>query len=326
MEKSCGRCAAPVSQSRCPVCGYDCSREDGQAALVAGTVLDDRYVLGRTIGSGGFGITYLAYDTELDRTVAVKEYFPKGMAVRGGDDRLVEPLASLQREAFLRGMEKFYNEAQLLAELEDAAAVTGMYGVFAQNGTAYYVMEYVHGMTLQEYVRRHGSLQSGQAVYLAMEAAAVFGHIHGKNVIHRDIAPGNVMVDLDGGIRLVDFGNARFFQADEARSMTVVLKPGFAPLEQYQRRGSQGPWTDIYSLGMVLCYGLTGEVPEDPMVRLDDDRVLEGQLAKLDRSLAAVLRKMCAVRPGSRYQDAQSLLGGLQGTGIAPLRLLGENR
>ena len=322
MEKICGRCAAPVSGDRCPVCGYDCSREEASAALVAGTVLDDRYVLGKVIGTGGFGITYLAYDTEMDKTVAIKEYYPKGMAVRGEDNISVEPFASLQREAFLRDMEKFRREAEILAELKNATAVVGVYGVFVQNGTAYCVMEYVHGMTVREYVAQRGRISAAQAVYVAGEAAVAFGYIHGRNVIHRDIAPDNVMIDLDGQVRLVDFGNARFFQTDDPKSMTVALKSGFAPLEQYQRRGSQGPWTDIYSLGMVLYYALTGELPEDPMTRMDDDRVFEGQLASLDARLAAVLRRMCAVKIGDRYADAESLLGGLNRTAIAPVRLL----
>ena len=303
------------------LCGVNKNMEEASAALAAGTVLDDRYVLGRVIGTGGFGITYLAYDTELDKTVAIKEYYPKGMAVRGEDNLTIEPLASLQREAFLRDMEKFRGEAHLLAGLENASAVIGMYGVFSQNGTAYYVMEYVHGMTLREYVARHGKINEAQAVYAAGEVAAAFCCIHSRNVIHRDIAPDNVMLNLDGQIRLVDFGNARFFWADTPRSMTVALKSGFAPLEQYQRHGSQGPWTDIYSLGMVLYYALTEMTPEDPMTRLDDDRVFEGQLGSMNPRFAAVLRRMCAVRPGDRYADAESLLRGLERTGIAPVRL-----
>lgn len=317
MQKICGRCSSPVRGKYCPVCGYDCESAEESVALKAGTVLDQRYVLGRVIGSGGFGITYLAYDTEEEKTVAIKEYYPKGVALRGEDNFSVEPYASAQADEFRKGMESFRREAEILSGL-DADVVMKIFGTFSQNGTVYYVMKYVHGITLKEYVSQNGKITEGQALYAAREAAATFEAIHERNVIHRDLSPNNVMIDMDGRFRIVDFGNARQFFAKEGKSMTVNLKPGFAPLEQYQRHGNQGPWTDLYSLGMVLYYGLTLKVPEDPMARLDDDRIFQEELSRMNPRLAAVLEKLCQVKVQERYACVQELSKALDKLKIVP--------
>lgn len=318
MEKICGRCSSPVKGDLCPVCGYDCSVNSGSVALKAGTVLNDRYVIGRVIGIGGFGITYIAYDTENETTVAVKEYYPKGVAIRGEDRYSVEPLTSMQREEYLLGMEKFRNEAEILSAISSDTDVIKVFSTFLQNGTAYYVMEYVHGVTLREYVEKYGRISEGQALYVISEAASVFKHIHGRNVIHRDISPNNVMLDINGQVRLVDFGNARLFFPDGENSMTVVLKPGYAPLEQYQHYGNQGPWTDIYSLGAVIYYALTLSVPEDPMTRLDDDREFQNKLLSAAPGLVSVLNRMTAIRIADRYSSGEELLSDIRATGIKP--------
>ncbi len=317
MQKICGRCSSPVRGKYCPVCGCDCGSAEESVALTAGTVLDQRYVLGRVIGTGGFGITYLAYDTEEEKTVAIKEYYPKGVALRGEDNLSVEPYASAQADEFRKGMESFRKEAEILSGLE-TPSFTKIFAAFPQNGTVYYVMKYVHGITLKEYVSQRGKITEGQALYAAREAAAAFEAIHERNVIHRDLSPNNVMIDLDGRFWIVDFGNARQFFADEGKSMTVNLKPGFAPLEQYQRHGNQGPWTDLYSLGMVLYYGLTLKVPEDPMNRLDDDRIFQEELSRMNSEFAAVLRKMCKVKVQERYACVQEMRKDLDKLEIAP--------
>lgn len=320
MAKTCIRCSAPVKGGRCPVCGFDCSDELESVNLTAGTVLDDRYVIGRVIGSGGFGITYLAYDTEQEKSVAIKEYYPKNVAVRAADNVTLEPLSSLQAAEFLRGAENLKQEAEILSGLEDEVDVIKVFNTFRQNGTIYYVMEYIHGMTLQEYIERYGRITEGQAVYAALCIANAFRHIHSRNVIHRDLSPDNVMISLDGKVKLVDFGNARPFIEGE-NSMTVAVKHGFAPLEQYQHHGNHGPWTDIYSLGMVLYYGLTLKTPEDPMSRLDNDREFQSGLAELKGGLGAIIGRMAAVRINQRYQSSEELIEALAAEDIEPERL-----
>ena len=318
MVKTCGRCSSPVEGNLCPVCGLDCGREIESVPLKAGTSLDDRYVLGKVIGSGGFGITYLAYDAEREKTVAIKEYYPKGIAIRNLDDTGIEPLTSIHKAEFSTGAEKFGNEAEILSGLGDNTEVIKVYNTFRQNGTIYYVMEYVHGITINEYIVRYGKISEGQAWYTAQSIASAFGHIHSRNIIHRDLSPNNIMLTVDGKVKLVDFGNARPFFDEGENSMTVALKPGYAPLEQYQHYGNQGPWTDIYSLGTVLYYALTLMKPNDPMTRLDDDREFQEGLSGIDRRFAAVINKMSAVKITERYSCSGELLEALKTVKIKP--------
>ena len=315
MVKTCVRCNSPVMGGRCPVCGFDCSDELEAVNLTAGTVLCDRYVIGRVIGSGGFGITYLAYDTKLEKSVAIKEYYPKNVAVRATDNLTLEPLTSLQAAEFDHGRENFEQEAEILARLGDETDVIKIFNTFRQNGTIYYVMEYVHGITLTEYTKKYGKISERQALHTALCVASAFKHIHSKSIIHRDLSPDNVMITIDGKVRLVDFGNARPFISGE-NSMTVAVKHGYAPLEQYQHHGNHGPWTDIYSLGTVLYYALTLETPNDPMTRLDDDRKFQSRLAETAKRLKHVIKKMSSVRISERYQSCDELLADLKAVRI----------
>ena len=317
MGKTCARCSSPVRGGRCPVCGFDCSDELTTVTLIAGRVLDDRYVIGRVIGSGGFGVTYLAYDTELEKSVAIKEYYPKNVALRGADNVTLEPLSSVQAAEFELGREKFEREAEILSELKNETDVINIYNTFRQNGTIYYVMEYVHGVTLSEYTQKYGKLTEGQALHTALSIASAFQCIHSRSIIHRDLSPGNVMITLDGKVKLVDFGNARPFVSGE-NSMTVAVKHGYAPLEQYQHHGNHGPWTDIYSLGTVLYFGLTLNTPEDPMTRLDDDREFQSGLKGINPRLREIINRMASVRISERYQSSEELLKELGEVDIPP--------
>lgn len=289
-------------------------------ALRRGSVLADRYVTVKVIGCGGFGITYLAYDTETEKNTAVKEYYPRGVALRAPDGVTVEPIASWYRQDFTDGAKKFADESEMLSDLRGKTDVIKLYGSFSQNGTVYYTMEYIDGMTMREYTNKYGRISDGQALYTALEIAAAFGHIHGKRIIHRDIAPNNIMISSDGGVRLVDFGNARRFSVCGENSMTVSLKPGYAPLEQYRHHDEHGPWTDIYSLGAVLYYALTLKNPGDPMTRYEDDSEFQSSLSGTEPRLAAAICKMAAIRPADRYSCAEELLSALRAIKLKPKR------
>lgn len=281
-------------------------------SLAKGTVLNDRYVLGRVIGNGGFGIIYLAYDTECERKVAIKEYFPLGIAVRIPDRITIDSISFRQEKDFQKGRERFFNESELLLKLGGSIDVVKVYDVFNENGTAYYVMEYVDGLTIAQYTKIYGKITSGQALFAAAKISSDFTFIHEQNIIHRDLSPDNVMITKDGNVRIVDFGNARPFSYDEENSLTVALKPGYAPLEQYQHYGSQGPWTDIYSLGAVLYYALTLNNPQDPMSRIDDDSEFRAGLSFIDRQLAEIISKMTAIKTDERYGNGAEVLTDLK--------------
>lgn len=296
-------------------------RENKPDTLAAGTVLNNRYVLGKALGSGGFGIIYLAYDTEFGRKVAVKEYFPLGIAVRTPDRVTIDSISYRLEEDFKKGKERFFSESELLLHLGGRTDVIGVYDVFAANGTAYYVMQYVDGLTISEYVKRYGRINSNQALFIGMKISSAFVFLHEQGIIHRDLSPDNVMITEDGDVRLVDFGNARPFSADGENSITVALKQGYAPLEQYQHYGNQGPWTDIYSLGAVIYYALTLKKPQDPMTRMEDDSELYAELSAADARLAAVISKMLAIKTETRYAGGAEILADLERIGISGEKL-----
>lgn len=292
-------------------------------SLTKGTVLNDRYVIGRVIGNGGFGIIYLAYDTECERKVAIKEYFPLGLAVRIPDRVTIDSISFRQEKDFQKGRERFFNESELLLKLGSSIDVVKVYDVFIANGTAYYAMEYVDGLTIAQYTKIHGKITSGQALFAAAKISSAFTFIHDQNIIHRDLSPDNIMITKDGNVRIVDFGNARPFSYDEENSLTVALKPGYAPLEQYQHYGSQGPWTDIYSLGAVLYYALTLDNPQDPMTRIEDDREFRTGLSLIDSQLAEIISKMTAIKTDDRYVNGAEILTDLKEVRIATEKFKG---
>lgn len=322
MEKICANCFAKLKGNVCTECGYDTeSAMPEQYALAVGTVLKKRYLIGKVIGKGGFGITYLTYDMQLEKAAAVKEYFPKGMAVRGADNTTVEVLAREQQKAFSEGMEKMYREAELLSLFSECEDILSIFDVFKENGTAYYVMEFIHGITLKEYISENGKITSGQAVYILRKALTSLTVIHKGDMIHRDISPENIMLCTNGAVKLVDFGAARQVFPDSGDSLSVILKPGYAPLEQYQRKGNQGAWTDIYSLALSVYCGLTLSIPDDPMTRMDDDSTFTENLSDIPPQLAAVIKKAAELRYENRYKSADEMLAELNSCGIAEERI-----
>lgn len=287
-------------------------RENRLDALAMGTALNDRYVIGKVIGSGGFGIIYLAYDTDTERKVAVKEYFPLGTAVRIPDRITIDAISHRYEDDFKKGKERFFNETEILSRLGSSTDVIKVYDVFSANGTVYYAMEYVDGLSVAEYTKKYGKISAEQALFAALKISSAFTLIHEKNIIHRDLSPDNIMITSDGNVRIIDFGNARPFSYDGENSLTVALRPNYAPPEQYQHYGSQGPWTDIYSLGAVLYYALTLEEPCDPMTRMYDDSELRAGLSLINTQLAMIISKMVEIKPDERYTDACELLSDLE--------------
>lgn len=280
-------------------------------SLKKGTVLKDSYVIGKEIGSGGYGIIYSAYDTVSECKVAIKEYFPIGLAVRTPDKITVSSISQHFEKDYVKGKERFLNEAMVLSEL-NINVIIRVYDIFTENGTAYYVMEYVEGMSIAEYTKKYGAIKSEQALFAALNIADAFTYIHDKNIIHRDLSPDNIMITHDGNVKIIDFGNAREFSYDNENSFTVALKHGFAPLEQYQHHGNQGPWTDIYSLGAVMYYALTLNVPNDPMTRMENYGDYYKDLSAINPQLAEIIEKMTAINPDDRYTDSNVLLRDLR--------------
>lgn len=319
MEKACSNCfsAVDISEQICPYCGFDTAKSEMSCALAVGTLLKNRYIIGKVIGVGGFGITYLGYDTCHEKVIAVKEYYPNGVAVRSDDNLTVEPLGSANGEFYHRGIERFLHEGKYIAMFEAASEVMGIYDAFEENGTAYYVMEHFNGITLKAYTDKYGRISAEQAVWIAEHISATFDVIHKGGIIHRDVSPDNIMLCRNGGVKLIDFGAARSF-AENDNGLSVMLKAGFTPLEQYQRSGKQGAWTDIYSLGVSLYYALTLCMPDDPMSRLEDDSAFAEQLSQLPDKFSLLISRACSVRAKERPQTAKELRQALAECGITP--------
>lgn len=258
----------------CPHCGY--AEGTGAAEvwhMAPGSILGGKYIVGKALGSGGFGVTYIGYDAELERKVAIKEYLPGEFSTRIPGQTKVTIYEGDGKEQFQSGIEKFQEEAKRLARFQNIPGVVPIYDSLFENDTAYIVMEYIDGETLKAKMEREGRMSVESAMEIILPIAAALTEIHKEGIIHRDIAPDNIMVDKEGEPKLIDFGASRFATATHSMSLSVLIKEGYTPLEQYQSRGKQGPWTDVYALAAVLYTMLTGKAPQASMRRLEKDEL-----------------------------------------------------
>ena len=313
----CENCFSEITSEPCPVCGY--SPQDhisDPTVLSSGSVLQGRYAVGRVIGKGGFGVTYLAYDIKHDEKIAVKEYYPYGIALRNPESTIVSVSTEEAADIFKSGAEKFYDEARLVAAFNGNPSIVSVYDFFYENDTVYYTMEYLEGQTLKDYVEKNGVITSEQAVYIAEKISSALMTAHSANILHRDVSPDNIMICSDGKVKLLDFGAARQVVANASQSLSVILKQGFAPLEQYQKKGRQGPWTDIYSLGATLYFALTKDIPDDPMTRFESDDEYSSNKYSIVQPLWEIIRKATMLRIEDRYSNIFEFRSDLASSGI----------
>ena len=250
---------APVD-GKCPVCGCNVNMENAPHQLPVNTILYGRYIVGRVLGAGGFGITYIGYDLKLDGRVAIKEYYPSGAANRSVS-LTVYPTAEGNGNPFETGKERFLKEERVLSGFIEDSSIVTLRDYFEENGTAYIVMEYLDGEDLSHYAVRHGKFTFDEALDLLEPAMLALDKVHKKGIIHRDISPSNLMVLSDGRIKVLDFGAARLQSVNGELSLSVMLKPGYAPIEQYSTHGEQGPWTDVYAMSATFYRLITGKAP-----------------------------------------------------------------
>lgn len=322
-KQLCENCFEPVTGAVCKGCGYNSADSAPDPTMLApGSVLLNRYVVGRIIGKGGFGITYQAYDALVCKKIAIKEFFPYGVAQRTVGSTIVSVSNADSAEVFKLGAEKFYNEAKLVSRFNGNPNIVGVYDCFCENGTVYIAMEYLRGCTLKEYIRENGVLTAPQGIFVAKALAGALVVSHSASVLHRDISPDNIIVCDDGNIKLIDFGAARQVVAEYSQTFSVILKPGFAPPEQYRKKGNQGPWTDVYSLGTTLYYILTGDFPEDPSARVDDDDTFKENLFDIDPGLWEIIIKATKLKIEDRYADAYELKKALEKLDVKPEPLI----
>jgi TonB family protein len=261
----------------CRKCGYDPQQPEGLMVLPVGSRLNGQYVIGRVLGQGGFGITYLAWDEALETRLAVKEYFPRDIAGRQPGTTTLAPYSAGELPIIELGLDRFLQEARTLAKF-DHANIVRVRHLFQQNRTGYLVMPYYEGRSLAAVLEGRGILEEREAVGIMMPILDGLRAVHEKGILHRDIDPQNIyLVELEsGGVRptLLDFGAARVAIGERSRSLSVILKPGYAPFEQYHSRGNQGPWTDVYGCAATLYRMVTGAAPPESLSRVGGDALL----------------------------------------------------
>jgi len=307
---TCPFCGAEVGNAiTCPQCGATVTTPSISVSLSLplGTKLfGGKYSVGKVLGQGGFGITYMGADTVLSRPVAIKELFPEGCQRNG---TTVQP-TRIPPSDFSSMKQKFLDEAKLLASLNHPGIVK-VYDFFEENNTAYMVMEYLRGKSLAKLVEeRGGALSEQEAVGYILKVCEALDVVHKAGYLHRDIKPENIIVCGDGRVVLVDFGAARSFMAGRTGKMTVILTPGFAPLEQYAEQAKRGAYTDIYALGATLYYLLTGQVPVSAAdrfsgVELKSVREINGRVS---RQVEEAVMKAMAMRVEERPQSVEEFV------------------
>jgi len=282
---------------------------DIAVGLKQGTVLNNRYRVESVIGMGGFGITYRAFDETLESFVAVKEYYPSGMVSRA-ERTTVSVISEEHEDVFLHGVDRFLREARDVVKFKDDPSIVSVLDFFKENGTAYMVMELLEGITLKEYLREHGGkIDEDMAVQVMFSLMNTLENIHEKGIVHRDISPDNVFICKDHTIKLIDFGAARISTNIDQKSASVVLKQGYAPVEQYSRKGNIGPWTDVYAFGALCYYMMTGQRPEESVERIIEDDLVPPKKLNLNISdqVNDVIMKALSVRKEDRYQNMSEM-------------------
>ena len=312
----------PEGNGPCPYCGFDLEENVKKypVALRAGTILNGRYMVGRVLGQGGFGITYLAWDESLKARVAVKEYMPNDMAARMGTT--VSVAMKSRAEDFAYGLERFQEEARTLAKFMGQPNIAGVTDYFDENGTSYFVMDYIEGISFKTYIANAGGKVSvEEALNVMIPVLRALTAVHAEGFIHRDVTPDNIYITKDGNVKLLDFGSARYSLGDKSKSLDVVLKVGYAPKEQYTRRGRQGPYTDVYSFAACLYAAITGFLPPESLERLDHDELVPPSQAgvKIPLYLERAILKGLAVQPEDRFQTAGEFLEVLESQEVEEL-------
>lgn len=322
--------------STCPACGKSTDFKNKDHQLPVFSILHGRYVIGRYLGEGGFGITYIGYDLNMKQKVAIKEFYVTGISGRS-HSLTVKTMSQDYIEAVKKSKDRFLDEAKTLAMFTDEPNIVGVKDYFDENNTAYIVMEYLEGQDLKQFLKENGPQDFDTVFALLRPVMEALCKVHQKGLIHRDISPANIMLMPDGKVKLLDFGTARVQSVQGDKSLTVALKHGFAPLEQYMAHGKQGAWTDVYAMTATFYQLLTGKVP--PQATTRGTKVSTGEAdplkkpselgVEISKKQEAVLLQGLAVNHTKRIQRMEDLIAGLSeaktaATPITPVKSAGE--
>lgn len=320
MEKQktdfCMGCMSPLNRhGQCVNCSFSLDTYSATPrCLPPKTILNERYLIGRVIGEGSFGVTYIGRDLLLGITIAIKEYFPLSYGSR--DVRKEEQTIYVYQDNDKKGLEHFYKEAKLLSQFHMLDGIVSVRDFFYANETAYIVMDYIKGITLKEHVKKNGPVEGKEALAMMKPVIRSLHTIHQAEIIHRDISPDNLLLTEQKKLVLVDFGSARVEDSAMTQSMTVMFKRGYTPEEQYLRRGKLGAWSDVYSLCATMYFMLTGVVPNEAIERMLQDTMVPlskmSSVSLTQKQKNAIMQGVC-VRPEERLQSMLELYDALYG-------------
>ena len=318
MKKRCFNCMKEYEEQYevCPHCGYVDGSPPAEAYhLAPGEILNHKYIVGTAIDSGGFGIIYRAWDAQMEQVVAIKEYFPNGVVSRVPGQNDVIVYSGKNREVFRKGVDRFLVEARNMAEFSQPDIVA-LYDYFEENNTAYIVMEYLDGVSFKEYLKeRRGRIPSEEVVDITLHVLAALEEIHSHHIIHRDISPDNIFLCSNHRVKVIDFGAARFSSGEESSNFSTIVKPGYAPAEQYRTKSRQGPFTDLYALGACMYQAATGEKPQESLARAmhDDLRPPKELNPEVPEYLSDIIMKAMAMDEDERFQSSEEFMKALKG-------------
>ena len=333
---------------RCPYCGFsEAEYQQNPRCLPLNTILAGKYLVGKGLGEGGFGITYMGYDLNMKTRIAIKEYFPVELVSRdttrltspdgrfvsgGGSDRVIS-LSGEKSKTYQQGLKKYVDEARNVSQFADIPGIVSVKDFFYENNTAYIVMEYIEGISLKEYLKQKGGkLSEEESLAILCPVLEALEKVHAEGIVHRDISPDNIMLTFAekgkagtgqsgvsavyeniSAVKLIDFGAARMTTKNDQKSLTIILKHGYAPEEQYRSHGEQGPWTDVYALCAVLYRMLTGKVPEPAMDRLFSDGLKRPEElgVKVTPAVSEAIMRGLAVKKEDRIQSVRELMDAL---------------
>ena len=318
-QRRCFGCMGLTDQPVCPRCGWGAGQDNEPHQLPVGAVLAEKYLVGRVLGQGGFGITYVGWDLNLDIRVCIKEFYPSSTVNRDHRfTRCVNCNTTGMETGYAASRERFLREAKSLAKFRGEHQIVSIFDFFQANNTAYIVMEYVEGIDLAKYVyKRGGRIAMDETLRILKPIMEALSLVHEAGMIHRDIAPDNIMLHPRDGAKLLDFGAVRQLENPDTekeltRSTEAILKNGFAPMEQYQSRGSLGPWTDVYALSATIYYCVTGRIPTEALTRVMEETPLDWSGAEgITPEQIRVLEHGMAVRAKNRIQSVKELAEGL---------------
>ena len=317
-QRRCPGCMRPIESYPCPSCGYTGRDEKATAyTLTPGRVLKGKYLVGKVLGTGGFGITYLGLNLVLDRKVAIKEFYPSGCAGRNAAESAALQWYTDEKTTAIRneGLQSVLSEAKKMAKADNIPLVVGVEEVFEENNTAYIIMDYVEGVTLKQYLFRNGPITWEQAKSFFFPIIRALYQVHRAGLIHRDISPDNLMVLADGSMKILDLGAAKDVSAGSGGPSAAVVKNGFSPFEQYAQRGSAGPWSDVYAMAATMVYSLTGKLPVSAIDRAAGEE-LDWNLPELQAlpvSVRSALQKAMEISMQNRIQSMDAFLQALEG-------------